>query len=63
MADIAWAQLPPIEESNKEEEFNRFLDSGGEEEVEETHALQEGTKGADVTMEEESMFVSVIGWH
>ena len=58
MADIAWARLPPIEESDDEEEFDGFSDSGGEEEVEETHASWEGTEGADVTVEEESMFVS-----
>ena len=58
MADIAWARLPPIEESDNEEEFDGFSDSGGEEEVEETCASQEGTEGADVAVEEESMFVS-----
>ena len=58
MADIARARLPPVEESDDEEEFDGFSDSGGEEEVEETHASQEGTEGADVTVEEESMFVS-----
>ena len=58
MADIARARLPPVEESDDEEEFDGFSDSGGEEEVEETHALWEGTEGADVTAEEESMFVS-----
>ena len=57
-ADIARARLPPIEESNEEEEFDSFSDSDGEEEVEETQASREGTKGADVTAEEESMFVS-----
>jgi len=58
MADIARAWLPPIEESDDKEEFDGFLDSGGEEEVEETRASWEGTKGADVAVEEESMFVS-----
>ena len=58
MADIAQARLPPIEESNDEEEFDGFSDSGGEEEVEETCVSWEGTKGADITVEEESMFVS-----
>ena len=58
MADIAWAWLPPIEESDDEEEFNGFSDSGGEEEVEETRASWEGTEGADIAVEEESMFVS-----
>ena len=58
MADIVWAQLPPVEESDDKEEFNGFSDLGGEEEVEETHASQEGTEGADIAAEEESMFVS-----
>ena len=57
-ADIAWAWLPPIEESDEEEEFDGFSDLDGEEEVEETRVSQEGTEGADVTVEEESMFIS-----
>ena len=57
-ADIARAWLPPVEESNDKEEFDGFSDLDGEEEVEETCASQEGTKGADITVEEESMFVS-----
>ena len=58
MADIAQAWLPPVEESDDKEEFDRFSDLGGEEEVEETCALWEGTEGADIAAEEESMFVS-----
>ena len=52
MADIARAQLPPIKESNEEEEFDGFSDSDGEEEVEETGVSWEGTEGADVAVEE-----------
>src|SRR5438045_3901799 len=44
MADIALAQLPPVEESDDKEEFNGFSDSGGEEEVEETHVSQEALR-------------------
>ena len=36
MADIAWAWLPPTEESDDEEKFDGFSDSDGEDEVEET---------------------------
>src|SRR5438045_3879277 len=52
-ADIAQARLPPIEESDDEEEFNGFSDLDREEAVEENSGMWVDTERGDVDEEVE----------